>query len=75
MEEEDKREREREREREEEEEEEEEESREMHIPLYVSIQPKNVLNSVCHYVPIVCTHKAFAGRRSACRILIRICTK
>ena len=33
---------------------------------------KNVRNSVRRYVSIVCTHIAFAGRRSACRILIGI---
>ena len=35
---------------------------------------KNVRNSDCRYVPLVYTHKAFPGRRNACRILIRIPT-
>ena len=30
--------------------------------------PKNARNSACR----ICTHKAFAGRRNACRIFIRI---
>ena len=24
---------------------------------------KNVRNSACHYMPVMCTHYAFAGRR------------
>ena len=43
-----------------------EKGREMHSPLYVC-------NSVCRYVPIMCTYKTFAGCRNACCILLHIC--
>ena len=32
---------------------------------------QNLRNSVCRYVPIVPTHKSFAGLYNACRIFIR----
>ena len=45
--------------------------REMRSFLHIHIT-KNVCSSICHYVLIECTHKAFVRRHSTCCILICI---
>ena len=50
------------------------EKRERNAPSPVCINTtKNIRSSVCHYVSIMCTHKAFAGCHNTCRILVHIC--
>ena len=48
-----------------------EKRRETHRPLYINTTT-HLRSYVCHSVPIMCTHSAFARHCGACHILIRI---